>query len=165
MILAPVEETTVSQRNEFACAGAWSRDGVASFLRETTVPVRLSCRTPADRLWMLSLWYEYRDGRLWCATAADADVVEYLRADDEVAFEVSTNEPPYRGVRGNGVARVEDDGGKELLTTLLERYLGGTDSSLADRLLDENREEVRIAIEPRRAFSWDYSARMADAVD
>jgi len=155
----------VSQRNEFDCTGAWSLDGVASFLRETTVPVRLSCHTPADRLWMLSLWYEYRDGRLWCATAADADIVEYLRADDEIAFEVSTNDPPYRGVRGNGVARVDEEGGKELLTALLERYLGGTDSSLADRLLDEDRKEVRIAIEPRRAFSWDYAARMADAVD
>ncbi|SNZ12245.1 Pyridoxamine 5'-phosphate oxidase [Natronoarchaeum philippinense] len=155
----------MSDRSEFTCTGVWSRERVESFLRETTVPLRLSCHTPAGRLWMLSLWYRYRDGRLWCATAADADVVEYLRADEEVAFEISTNDPPYRGVRGNGVAHVRSDGGKELLASLLERYLGGTESSLGDQLLDDNREEVRIEIEPRRAFSWDFSERMADAVD
>jgi nitroimidazol reductase NimA-like FMN-containing flavoprotein (pyridoxamine 5'-phosphate oxidase superfamily) len=155
----------VSEAADFTCTGAWPREDVAAFLEATTVPIRLSCRTGDDHLWMLSLWYRYEEGRLHCATAADADVVGYLREHDEVAFEVSTNDPPYRGVRGNGRPRIEPDEGKALLRGLLERYLGGTDSSLADRLLDEGREEVRIVIEPRKVFSWDYGDRMADAVD
>jgi len=142
--------------------GAWDRPAVDDFLT-TTVPVRLSCRTPGQHLWMLSLWYLWEDDALWCATGADADVVRYLEGDDEVAFEVSTNDPPYSGVRGRGHATVESDEGKTLLRRLLERYLGGTDSALADRLLDPARDEVRIRIDPVRVHSWDYSGRMDDA--
>lgn len=143
--------------------GAWDRDSVDDFLTATTVPVRLSCRTPDGHLWMLSLWFRWEDDALWCATGADADVVRYLRDDGEVAFEVSTNEPPYRGVRGRGHATVDADAGKALLRRLLTRYLGGTDSALAERLLDPAREEVRIRIDPDRLHSWDYSERMRDA--
>lgn len=54
------------------------------------------------------------------------------------------------------------DEGKELLRSLLERYLGGTETRLAESLLDPAREEVRLRIEPDRLVSWDYSARMSD---
>ncbi|MDQ2056063.1 pyridoxamine 5'-phosphate oxidase family protein [Halobellus sp. H-GB7] len=99
---------------------------------------------------------------LCCATSANADVVEYLRSDDAVAFEISTNHPPYRGVRGRGTATVEPDEEKALLTHLLDRYLGGTDNDLAGRLLAPEREEVRIRITPERLHSWDFSERMRD---
>ncbi|WP_135821312.1 pyridoxamine 5'-phosphate oxidase family protein [Halostella litorea] len=143
--------------------GRWSREEAESFLRETTVPVRLACERPDGSLWMLSLWFRYRGGALWCATASDADVVDYLRRDDRVAFEVSTNDPPYRGVRGEGAATVAGDDDKELLRELLERYLGGTESSLARRLLDDGRDEATVRVDPNRVYSWDFSDRMADA--
>jgi nitroimidazol reductase NimA-like FMN-containing flavoprotein (pyridoxamine 5'-phosphate oxidase superfamily) len=142
--------------------GAWDREQVAAFLAETVVPVRLACRTPAGRLWMLSLWFRPDTESLQCATAADADVVRYLRADGEVAFEVSTNEPPYRGVRGNGTATVSPDEDKQLLVSLVGRYLGGTDSQLAGRLLGRERPEVELRIEPRSVYSWDFTDRMRD---
>ena len=142
--------------------GTWSAEGVADFLGRTTVPVRLGCRTPAGRPWMVSLWYRFDGGELVCATARDAAVVGYLEHEPEVAFEVSTNDPPYRGVRGNGTARIEPDEDLAVLRGLVERYLGGTDSALADELLDEDRDEVAIRIEPARLYSWDFSERMAD---
>lgn len=145
--------------------GTWDAEGVAAYLDGARVPCRLACRTPSGRPWMLSLWFRFRDGTLQCATSASADVVGYLRADDGVAFEVSTNEPPYRGVRGNGTATVEPDPGKELLSTLVERYLGDAESDLARWLLREDREEVRILVDPERMFSWDYTERMRDAVE
>jgi hypothetical protein len=111
---------------------------------------------------MLSLWYLLRDDALWCATSAEADLVTFLETDAGVAFEVSENEPPYRGVRGSAEATVYPDEGKDLLRDLLERYLGGTDSRLARRLLDEGREEVRIRIDPTRTHTWDYTSRMRD---
>lgn len=140
--------------------GPWDADAVASFLDETVVPLRLACTTPTDRLWILSLWFRYRDEALWCATPRSADVVDFLERDGHVAFEVSTNDVPYRGVRGNGQVTVESDSEKGLLTDLLERYLGGTDSPLARRLLDPDREEVRLRIDPDRIASWDFSERM-----
>jgi nitroimidazol reductase NimA-like FMN-containing flavoprotein (pyridoxamine 5'-phosphate oxidase superfamily) len=145
--------------------GSWSHSEVEAFLETTTVPIRLACRTPAGGLWMLSLWYRYDDGRLACATSADADIVEYLRTDDGVAFEVSVNEVPYRGVRGSGTVDIEPDTDKETLETLFDRYLGGTDSPLADTLLAEDREEVRLLIEPDRLHSWDFSGRMSAPED
>jgi hypothetical protein len=145
--------------------GAWDREAVADFLADATIPVRLACRTPSGRLWQVALWFRHRDGRLACATSAEADLVGFLREHPGVAFDVSTNEPPYRGVRGYGTTAVEPDPGKALLRDLLERYLGGTDSALADRLLADDREEVRVYVEPERVHSWDYSERMAGAVD
>jgi recombinational DNA repair protein RecT len=109
---------------------------------------------------MLSLWYELRDDALWCATAASADLVEFLDHDPSVAFEASVNDPPYRGVRGQGEATVEPDPDKTVLRSLLDRYLGGTDSTLAQQLLDKDRAEVRIRIDPTRVATWDYSERM-----
>jgi nitroimidazol reductase NimA-like FMN-containing flavoprotein (pyridoxamine 5'-phosphate oxidase superfamily) len=143
--------------------GTWSAAEAVAYLERAVVPVRLACHTPAGHLWMLSLWFGHRDGSLWCATGADADVVDYLDADGEVAFEVSTNDPPYRGVRGNGEATVHrgDAAGKALLEELLERYLGDADGPLATRLLADDREEVRIEVEPRKLYSWDFSDRMS----
>lgn len=160
----PTESGPVS---DLPCAvrGSLSAGTVEEFLRSTAVPLRLSCHRPSGDLWMLSLWFRYHEGRLECATAASADVVRFLREDDAVAFEVSTNDPPYRGVRGNGTARIDDDEGKRVLRALVERYLDDTDSSLARTLLSDEREEVRIRIEPETVFGWDYSGRMADAVD
>lgn len=143
--------------------GVWDAAETERFLESTAVPLRLGCRTPNDDPWMLSLWYLYRDGTLWCATSADADVVRYLRHDDGVAFEVSTNRPPYKGVRGNGTATIEADPEKELLRELLERYLDGTESPLARKLTSPEREEVRIRIDPARLYTWDFTGRMTDS--
>lgn len=142
--------------------GAWDAAETEAFLDSATVPLRLSCRTRGDALWMLSLWFLHREDAFWCATHADADVVDYLADDDRVAFEISTNEPPYRGVRGNGTATVAADPEKALLRELLERYLGGTDSDLAERLLSPERDEVKIKIDPDRLYTWDFTERMAD---
>jgi nitroimidazol reductase NimA-like FMN-containing flavoprotein (pyridoxamine 5'-phosphate oxidase superfamily) len=142
--------------------GAWSEAEAESYLAASRVPIRLACRTPAGGLWMLSLWYRYEDGSLHCATGADADIVSYLEANSDVAFEVSDNQPPYKGVRGAGTAVLEHDEDKTLLESLLRQYLGGTDNELANRLLDADREEVRIRIEPRKLYTWDFTDRMTD---
>ncbi len=141
--------------------GPWSATELESFLETAVQPLRLACRTPSGRLWLVPLWFVYRNDRFHCATGRRADVVEFLEADAHVAIDVSTNEIPYRGVRGNGRATVEPDPDKELLTELIDRYLDGTDSPLAEQLLAADREEVRIDIEPDRLVTWDYSERMA----
>lgn len=141
-------------------SGAWSAADVETFPHEATIPVRLATNRPDGSLWLVALWYRYRDGAFECATRANADVVGYLREDPAVAFDVSTNQPPYRGVRGDGTATISPDTDRAVLRSLVERYLGDTDSDLARSLLDEDRTEVRIRIEPRRVYSWDYTDRM-----
>jgi nitroimidazol reductase NimA-like FMN-containing flavoprotein (pyridoxamine 5'-phosphate oxidase superfamily) len=141
--------------------GAWSEAEAEAYLADRTIPIRLACHTSGG-LWMLSLWYRYADGAFHCATGADADIVEHLRSNASVAFEISDNEPPYKGVRGCGAATIEPDEEKELLETLLVRYFDGTDSELAKTLLGADREEVHIRIEPSKLYTWDFSERMAD---
>ncbi|ARS90337.1 pyridoxamine 5'-phosphate oxidase family protein [Natrarchaeobaculum aegyptiacum] len=145
--------------------GAWTDDEVAGFFEDATIPIRLGVRRPDGTPWVVTLWYRYCDGLLECATSADAALLTYLRTDPEVAFDVSTNEIPYRGVRGHGSASMSPDDGKMVLRALLERYLGGTDSPLAERLLADDRDEICIRIEPRTVFSWDYSDRMQPKAD
>ena len=142
--------------------GDWTRERTEAFLDDQTIPVRLATHTSGGGLWMLSLWYRYCDGRLECATGANAKVVEYLREAPEVAFEISTNDVPYRGVRGAGSARIDPDQDKTVLRSLIERYLGDTDSQLANYLLSPDREEVQITIDIERAYTWDFSDRMSD---
>ena len=145
--------------------GTWAASAVEEFLQDVAVPIRLATRRPDGSPWVVTLWYRYDDEAFECATSANADVVRYLRHDPDVGFDVSTNDPPYRGVRGNGRATIADDGDKAVLGDLLERYLGGTDSPLAERLLDDARDEVRIRVRPRSVYSWDYTERMAGAVE
>ncbi|ELZ39703.1 pyridoxamine 5'-phosphate oxidase family protein [Halorubrum tebenquichense] len=156
--------------------GPWDRERVDEFLADARVPVRLGCRTPTDHPWIVSLWFAWDPdgggraggggdsagptGAIRCATSASADLVEFVEHDAEVSFDVSTNDPPYKGVRGRGRATVVPDEDKRLLRSLLTRYLGGTDNATADRLLRPEREEVEIRIEPERLHTWDYSERM-----
>lgn len=92
-------------------------------------------------------------------------MVGSLRDDPAVAFDVSTNRPPYQGVRGGGTATRSPDTDKAVLRSLVERYLGDTDPDLAESLLDEDRTEVRIRIEPRRGYSWDYTERVQSVAE
>ncbi len=140
--------------------GVWDEAGVEAFLQEATIPVRLATRRPDGSLWPVTLWYRYRDGALECATGSNAAVVRFLRREPAVGFDISTNDVPYRGIRGTGTVEIAPDEDKAVLRALIERYLGDTDSPLATRLLDDDREEVRIRIEPREIYSWDYSERM-----
>ena len=159
--------------------GPWDRDRVDEYLGAARVPVRLGCRTPSDRPWIVSLWFAWDPdagdasgtadasdgpaGALRCATSANADLVEFVDHDPEVSFDVSTNDPPYKGVRGRGRATVVPDEDKRLLRSLLTKYLGGTDNPTADRLLRPERDEVEIRIEPERLHAWDYTERMGPA--
>ena len=145
-------------------SGAWSREEVAAFLAGATVPIRIAVNRPDETVWIVALWFRFHDEGFECATWANAAVVRFLRHDSEVGFDVSTNEPPYRGVRGTGTASLAPDRDKRALASLIERYLGGTESGLARWLLEDDREEVRIHIHPRECYSWDYTERMRGVV-
>lgn len=125
------------------------------------VPLRVGYHGE-NGLWMVSLWFRYIEERgvIECATGRQADMVASLESNDEVTFEASTNDPPYKGVRGRGTVSIEADEEKERLRDLLERYLGTTESELGKKLLSPEREEVRLVIEPERLHTWDFTGRM-----
>jgi hypothetical protein len=128
------------------------------------IPLRLSCNDLNGRPAILSLWYEYRNRHLYCATQLSAKVVQYLRNDPRCAFEISVNEPPYVGLRGQGRITLDEDQGEKVLESLIIRYLGSLEVPLAKKLLAKSDHEVALVIEPIWWSSWDFSARMNDSL-
>jgi len=142
-------------------SGPWSLEEIHRYLESSVLPIRLGCRSASGHPVVLSLWYVWREGALWCATSATARVVSMLEADPRCGFEVAGDEPPYRGVRGQAMASVDRNRGDEMLELLVDRYLGTRDTAFARWLLERSTPEVAIRIRPSRLTSWDFTGRMA----
>ena len=111
---------------------------------------------------MVSVWYGYDGQSLRCVSHRSSQLVGLLQRCERVGFELAPNEPPYHGVRGQGIVQLGSDADGEVLGEMLQRYLGGTESKLGKWLLSRSEDEVLITIEPLRMFSWDYRERMED---
>ncbi len=142
--------------------GPWNVTQVAEFLDSERIPLRVACIGEDGFPRVVSLWYHYHEGALYCVTHRDSGLARLLTNNPQVGFEVSPNHPPYYGVRGQGMADMRPLESPERLEGLLQDYLGGTDSSLARWLLSRAEEEVLVTIRPRRLYTWDYRDRMQD---
>lgn len=144
-------------------SGPWSAAQAEAFLVDAVIPVRLASIRVDDqgRPWPVvqSLWFAYRDGSLWCATQQGSALAGRLRRDPAVGFEVSGDEPPYRGVRGTGRAELIDDA-EPVLRGLIDRY-GQQGTQLANWLLGRVEHEVAIKVTTLQVSTWDYSSRMS----
>ncbi len=137
---------------------------IAEYLRVVRIPLRLACLTPSGWPLVLSLWYVYKDGAIYCATQESARVVSYLRQNSNCAFEVAADLPPYCGVRGRAQAFIEPSQGPAILAQLIHRYLPNPESPLARDLLNRQDREVAIRLEPRTIYTWDFTERMQSSV-
>jgi len=150
------EERTLNIRS----SSAWDENGIREFLCNSTIPLRLACNARQGFPLLNSLWFEYHDGSLWCATHASSAIVPLLQKDGRCAIEVALNEPPYRGVRGQAVAELSRDGAEVLLRRLIDRYLGDSNPQLAAWLLGRVDDEYVVRLRPTWLSAWDYSQRM-----
>ena len=146
---------------EVSKRSSWDLSGIEQFLRAYEGPMRVAVRGPDEFPLICSLWFEYADGVLRCATQHDARIVRLLQAEARCGFEVATNEVPYRGVRGHGHATISAEGADVVLDRLIGRYLGSGNESLASWLRKRADDEVVIALEPTWISAWDYSGRMS----
>ena len=146
--------------SEIRRSGPWSPGTVREFLDASAIPMRLAANTSGGFPVVLSLWYLRNGNDLLAAVHQDAKIAKRLRADARCAFEIASDDPPYRGVRGQAVAELFPDGAGDLLERLLVRYLGTTDSTLGRFLLSRSNEELTVCLRPRSNASWDYTKRM-----
>lgn len=153
--------SSIGRSFELRRTSAWNLAELEEFLDDAVIPLRLGLASP-DAPLIVPLWYSYHDGILWCATHQDAYVVQAVAEQPVCAIDISTNDLPYRGVRGAGHVRVMPERGSEWIEVLVQRYLGGTDSKLARWLLGRREEEVALRIEPLWLTAWDFSSRMSD---
>lgn len=140
--------------------GPWSPAEIERFLAESRIPMRLACNGASGHPVLASLWFLPVGGRLWCATQRTARVSTLIAEDPRCAFEVADERPPYRGVRGQGIARLHPDRGAGVLNDLVARYLDDPESDFARWLLSRAEREIAIEIEPRSLLSWDFAQRM-----
>ena len=131
------------------------------YLSETKIPLRLACVNESGWPVVLSLWFLYEDGFLYCATQRSALVVTYLLAEPRCSFEVAADQPPYCGLRGRAVAAIDDNRGLEILERLLFRYLGDVENRLARKLLTRSTPEVAIRLDVQSLYRWNFANRMA----
>ena len=143
-------------------AGPWSTNTIEQYLRDTVVPIRLASMEPGGCPVVLSLWYLYEEGAIWCATQRTAHVVKRLERDPRCGFEIAADRLPYRGIRGRAEATINLGSGATILARLIKRYLGGTESQLATRLLARAESEVALRLDALRVSTWDFTERMAE---
>lgn len=125
-------------------------------------PLRIAVPTRHGAL-IVPLWFVFQSDRIWCASQNDSLVVRALEGDPRCAFDLSTNEMPYRGVRGRGSVRCLPELGGEVLGQLIDRYQVNRASQLARWLLSRSDSEVAIEITPLWQSDWDYSERMVSS--
>lgn len=148
-----------SSRSVEIKSGPWDLVAVEEFLDSAAIPMRLATQ---GRSWPLvqSLWFLYDGWALWCCTQRDSVVAKRLRKTPRCAFEIAADDPPYRGVRGRGIASLDSEPAGDLLERLIRRYLADQSSSLATWLRARVSDEVAIRIDTLAVSSWDYSSRM-----
>jgi hypothetical protein len=140
--------------------GPWSADAIERYLQTAVLPIRLASIAPDGFPIVSSLWYVFEGGSIWCATQRTANVAERLEREPRCGFEIAADSIPYRGIRGRARATLDAQRGAFVLRRLLDRYLGGTESRLASRLLAREDSEVAIRLDDLRVSSWDFTARM-----
>jgi len=160
MRVVPAEKPT---RPELM-SNIWNHAPIAAFLAESCIPLRLAITDSSGCPRVISLWFLPDADGLWCATQATAQVIRFLGAEARCGFEVAGDLPPYRGVRGTGIASLHPERGEEVLRKLLLRYRIAPESRLAAGLLAKADSEVAIRIAPTRISSWDFSQRMKGAL-
>jgi nitroimidazol reductase NimA-like FMN-containing flavoprotein (pyridoxamine 5'-phosphate oxidase superfamily) len=141
--------------------GPFDLNAVTAFLDASVIPIRLGCVAPSGWPLVVSLWFAREDDELVCATQRSSSLVSALEASPRCAFEVASEKPPYRGVRGRAHVVIEPDDDLATLRALLLRYQGSTEGPLARLLLRRTTPEVRLRLDPTEITSWDYTRRMS----
>ena len=85
---------------------------IETVLNDTKIPIRLACITSTGYPIVISLWYTMENGKIYCATQKKAKIISYLKNDATVGFEIAADNPPYRGIRGHGEAKIVKNMGK-----------------------------------------------------
>ena len=129
-------------------------------ISDSKIPIRLAYMNNDGIPSVLSLWFVQINEKIYCATQKSAKIIQYLKKNTVCGFEIASDKPPYKGVRGNGSVKIIDDVGKDILQILMKKYLGEKEYELSKFLKKNSHNEVAIEITPQNLFYYDYSARM-----
>ncbi len=127
---------------------------VRRFLDSMVVPCVISTLRQDGAPITSATWFGFIGEQIIVATPAERNKARNVRADSRVSFIVDTKEQPYRGVAIEGRAEVLDDHAGELLSAIMERYLGEEGARAARERFTTRRERVILRITAERVRPW-----------
>jgi len=140
--------------------GPWDAEDILAFLDRTRVPMRIAVNRPSGYPMVTPIWHHWADGAIWSATRPNSALARALERDDRCAFDISIDQPPYKGIRGKGRVLLEKDGGV-LLGILIDKFMSNEAPRFREMLLRKADDEYAIKIIPERLTSWDFTQRMS----
>ncbi|MEE2735524.1 MAG: pyridoxamine 5'-phosphate oxidase family protein [Pseudomonadota bacterium] len=143
-------------------SSSWKEKEIYTFLNSTVIPMRVAANFDGCPL-ICSIWFKFKEEAQMIigATQDSSRLAQILKEVPRCAFEISTNNTPYRGVRGQATVALSKDNAEDALQELIDRYLGKTNTELANWLINRSDKEVMIELKPEWISSWDYSSRMS----
>ena len=148
--------------NQIDVSGPWDYAKTSTFLNQAEIPIRVASSGSRGPI-VQSLWFDFDDDALWCATQASSILVKRLTANNEIGFEVSGDLAPYSGVRGTGVATIHPELAGEVLQRLIKKYQGEAETDFSRWLLSRLDKEVAVKITALTLTSWDFTGRMGES--
>ncbi|MCA9827762.1 MAG: pyridoxamine 5'-phosphate oxidase family protein [Nitrosopumilus sp.] len=139
-----------------------SPDELDSMVYDEKIPIRIAFVKPDGIPNVVSLWHVILNGKIYCATQKSAKIVSFLKNNPRCGFEIASDKPPYRGVRGEGHVNIVEENAVDILELLIEKYLGKKESALSKFLRDKSASEVSLEITPQKILHFNYSKRMRD---
>jgi len=148
--------------NEAPCdlRGPWAWNEARTFLETATVPIRVAANGAGGFPVIVPLWFQWAQDHFWLAVKPSAAIAALLERDPRCAFDISVEDPPYKGVRGHGNATVVPEG-FPVLEALVDRYVGEGAPNFRSWLLNRSKDESAIKIHPIKLIAWDFSGRMS----
>ena len=108
-------------------------------------------------------WYYYDSSKnkMYVETSKQAKKTYNLRRNENIYFCIDDPNPPYKGVRGKGRVRINEDidFNIPIAEKIMIRYLGNLEPPMAQALLDAQSkgQSVVLEISPKYYSTWDYS--------
>jgi PPOX class probable F420-dependent enzyme len=128
------------------------------FLNQANVAVFAAVR-PDGFPSLSAVWYEYDPtGVVRVSVTKERAKYRYALRDPRVALCVASGHPPYMEVVLEGNASITEEGGRELIARLCDRYYGGEEGRKYAEYTNRQDERLVLQFRPSRVRTWDFSA-------
>ena len=138
-----------------------TREEVEGFL-ESKLNLQLATIDEQGEPNIQPVWFYYdKNGeKLMITTSKSAKKTLNLRNKPALYFSIDDENPPYKGVKGKGIATIVEDPNRTVPQgdIISMKYLGTLDHPIAKMISDrsKNGEVVVIEISPKFFSTWDY---------
>jgi PPOX class probable F420-dependent enzyme len=108
-------------------------------------------------------FYDKDQGKLLITTSKLAKKTENLRNKPTIYFCIDDQNPPYKGVKGKGIATIMEDPNRIVpqADKISMKYLGTLDHPAAKEMADRSKkgEGVLVEISPKFFSTWDFGKK------